>query len=183
MSGNEAGNTKGNLEKKGKTKKEIQAERRETTKSVVIGVRELHKKTMNDIYLVLAGINRRLFEIQAALEKAQYKQHGSITLTLHRCKDEYCLGCPHPIWYKWIAQDKQGPFIKNAAAKKQKKAATGRFFATKLKNPKQSIARSKAVKDHSAVLLVIEAERLLDRRSKIVQKLSYLARYATATNV
>lgn len=147
-------------------------ERREKTKEKIIEVREQHKDNLNTVYLALSGINRRLFDLQDLIKQAQYQQHGSITLTLAAC-GRGCSGCPHPQWYKWVNSARLGRYNPQGGTTKKPKSRNAQFFAVRVDNPKQIIAQSRAVKDHTAALFVAEAVNLLERRSNILNHLKY----------
>ena len=156
-------------------KKRKAEENRENTKRYIVEARERHKESLNTIYLALSEINRRVFALQSLIKEAQFKQHGSVTLSLNSC-GKNCSGCPHPIWLKWVNSAKNKRFSTRADAAGLKSTKQSKFVAIKVQNPKAIVAQSRAVKDHTAAMLVAEAVELLDRRALIIKHLSQAVR-------
>lgn len=150
-------------------------ENKENTKRYVVEVRERHKENLNTIYSALSGINRRVFKLQDLIKEAQFKQHSSVTLSLNTC-GKNCSGCPHPIWLKWVDTTRSKRFSTRADTAGSKVTKASGFVGVKIENPKAVVAQSKAVKDHTAAMLVAEAIDLLDRRAAIVKHLSQAVR-------
>lgn len=156
-------------------KKRKAEENRENTKRYIVEARERHKESLNTIYLALSEINRRVFVLQDLIKEAQFKQHGSVTLSLNSC-GKNCSGCPHPIWLKWVNSTKNKRFSTRADTVGSKSTKQSKFVAIKVQNPKAIVAQSRAVKDHTAAMLVAEAVELLDRRALIIKYLSQAVR-------
>lgn len=156
-------------------KKRKAEENRENTKQHIVEAREKHKESLNVVYTALSEINRRVFTLQDLIKEAQHKQHGSVTLSLNSC-GKSCSGCPHPVWLKWVNTARNKRFSTRADTAGLKSAKTGKFVAVKVQNPKAIVAQSRAVKDHTAAMLVAEAVDLLDRRALIIKHLSQALR-------
>lgn len=137
-----------------------------------------HQESLTLVFNKLIEINDRLVELQELIKGAQYKRHGSLTMSLYKC-GRGCLGCPHPKWLKWVNLDKPR-YSKNAIqnAVQIKDGRVHRFVATYAKYPKKNITHSTAVKDHKAAQYVGEATRLIEQRSRIIKHISQAVREA-----
>lgn len=110
----------------------------------------------HDITAIMSEYNRHLVDLHERLREAQPRSHGAILMDLNRC-GYGCLGCPHPVWVKWI--DKQ----------RSSRQSASKWIAVRLSRP-GAAARSKTIPDE-ARNLIAEAQVLIERRARFIDHL------------
>lgn len=131
--------------------------RRKVERADLLGESELMVDALcDDIKALMSGYNQALVDLQQALRESQPREHGAILLELNRC-GYGCLGCPHPIWQKWIS-------------KPSSRALSGRaWVATRMKRP---LAAATAMGRPEATLkLIVEAQKVVEKRTRLLEHL------------
>lgn len=110
----------------------------------------------HDITAIMGEYNRQLVDLHERLRDAQPRSHGAVLMDLNRC-GYGCLGCPHPVWVKWM--DKQ----------KNNRQSASKWIAVRLSRP-GTAARSKSIPDEARELIA-EAQALIERRARFIDHL------------
>ena len=109
-----------------------------------------------DIQAIMREYNQQLIDIGERIRKAQPRAHGAVLLDLNRC-GYGCLGCPHPVWQKWVNRQQHS------------RNASSTWHATRVQRPGVA-ARAKTV-PQEARELIAEALVLIERRARFIDHL------------
>jgi len=116
-------------------------------------------RTVARIQAAMAHYNARLLALQRLIRTAQPKAHGAVLLHLERCGRD-CLGCPHPVWVKWVNRNVQD------------RKAPPTWYATRIRRP-GAAARARHIPPE-ARQAIRQARQLIEQRARLIAQLKRL---------
>ncbi|RBI66164.1 hypothetical protein DQ400_15610 [Vreelandella sulfidaeris] len=109
-----------------------------------------------DIDAIMGEYTRQLLDIVERIREAQPRTHGAVLLDVSRC-GYGCLGCPHPVWRKWVNRQQHS------------RHSPSTWHAVRIQRPGVA-ARAKSV-PQEARELIAEALVLIERRARFIDHL------------
>lgn len=110
----------------------------------------------DDIRAIMKEYNQQLIDLGERIREAQPRAHGAVLLDLNRC-GYGCLGCPHPVWQKWVNRQQHS------------RTSASTWHAARVQRPGVA-ARAKTV-PQEARELIAEALVLIERRARFIEHL------------
>lgn len=135
--------------------KKTQAPYSERNKALLEAVHESAASIGADIEPILSIYNEKLSSLADQIKLKQPNTQGAITLHLAPCGPR-CLGCPHPVFYKW--------FNPRPGSKK--------WTTDIAKNPLVYMRRKERFDDVRP--LILEAQSVIQKRSAFIKQVSAL---------
>lgn len=127
---------------------------------------------MSDDYFKLAQesvhrldeIHQRLDEIVEELKIYQPYENGRITLSLYKCSEKGCLGCPHHRWLTW----------RHIVSRK----GDTQFISRTIDDPWRRVKSRGEFKENAGYIkkIVLEAQNLIKEKSRFKEGFSVLNR-------